>query len=93
MISLIELVKKRKGEVADEKVNCRKSKVLFGGCVSIFYNDQRLIFIPYANKVLADYGKVQFLTKKLSLTNKNTAFQTSTVPNQIFSSTSGTPNR
>ena len=45
---------KEKGEVADEKVNCKRSKVVFVGCVSIFYNDRGFIFIPHANKVLAD---------------------------------------
>ena len=49
---------KEKGEVADEKVNCRKSRVLFGGCLSIFYNDREFIFIPHANKDLADHGKL-----------------------------------
>ena len=52
--------KEKDGEVADGKVNCNQSKVLFGGCVSIFYNAQGLIFIPHANKVLADYGKIWF---------------------------------
>ena len=53
-----ELVKKEKdGEVADEKINYEKSKVLLVGCVSIFYNDRELIFIPHANTVLADHGK------------------------------------
>ena len=52
--------KEKDGEVADGKVNCKQSKVLFGGCVSIFYNSRGLIFIPHANKVLADYGKLQF---------------------------------
>ena len=62
MISLKELAKKEKyGEAANGKVNCKQSKVLFGGCVSIFYNDRGLIFIPHANKVLADYGKIQSL--------------------------------
>ena len=61
MIGLKGTRKKEKGEVVDEKVNCRKSKVLFGGCVSIFYNGQGLIFIPHANKVLADYDKTQSL--------------------------------
>ena len=61
MISLKELVKKEKdGEVADKKINYEKSKVLLVGCVSIFYNDRELIFIPHANKVLADYGKTRF---------------------------------
>ena len=61
MISSKELVKKEKdGEATDGKVNCEKSKVLLFGCVSIFYNDRGLIFIPYANKVLADYGKARF---------------------------------
>ena len=74
MIGLKELVEKRKkdGEVANRKVNYKQSKVLFGGCVSIFYNGRGLIFIPHANTVLADYGKVQ--SKKLILINKNTTF-------------------
>ena len=53
--------KEKDGEVADGKVNCNQSKVLFGGCVSIFYNGQGLIFIPHANKVLANYSKIQSL--------------------------------
>ena len=57
MISLKELAKKKKAEAADEKVNCKRNKVLLYGCVSIFYNDRGLIFIPHANKVLADHGK------------------------------------
>ena len=48
---------KEKGEVADEKVNCKRSKVVFVGCVSIFYNDRGLIFITHANKDLVDHGK------------------------------------
>ena len=58
MISSKELAKKEKdGEAADGKVNCEKSKFLLFGCVSIFYNDRELIFIPHANTVLADHGK------------------------------------
>ena len=57
LIGLNELVKKKYGEAVDEIVNCRKSRVLFGGCVSIFYDDREFIFISQANKVLADYGK------------------------------------
>ena len=57
LIGLNELVKKKDGEAVDEIVNCRKSRVLFGGCVSIFYNDRGFIFISQANKVLADYDK------------------------------------
>ena len=57
MISLKELTGKKDGEAGDKKVNCKKRKVLFVGCVSIFYNDRGFIFIPHANTVLADYGK------------------------------------
>ena len=56
--------KEKDGKVADWKVNCKYSKVLLFGRVSIFYNDRGLIFIPHANKVLADYGKVQFESRK-----------------------------
>ena len=49
---------KEKGEVADEKVNCNRSKVVFVGYVLIFYNDWGLIFIPHANTDLADHGKI-----------------------------------
>ena len=52
---------KEKDEVADKKVNCNRSKVVFVGYVLIFYNDWGLIFIPHTNTVLADYGKVQSL--------------------------------
>ena len=41
---------KENGEVTDEKVNCKRSKVVFVGCVSIFYNDRGLIFIPTLTK-------------------------------------------
>ena len=53
--------KEKDGEAADGKVNCKYSKFVFVGCVSIFYNDRGLIFIPHTNTVLADHGKVQFL--------------------------------
>ena len=46
------------GKAADGKVNCKKSKVVFVGCVSMFYNDWGLIFIPHANTDLADHGKI-----------------------------------
>ena len=59
LINLKELTEKENGEVADEKINYEKSKVLLVGCVSIFYNDRGYIFIPHANRVLADYGKIQ----------------------------------
>ena len=60
LISLKELAKKKDGEAADGKVNCEKSKFVFVGCVSIFYNDQEYIFISYAKWVLADQGKTKF---------------------------------
>jgi len=53
--------KEKDGDATDGKVNCEKSKVLLVGCISIFYNGQGFIFKPHANKVLADYGKVQSL--------------------------------
>ena len=47
MISLKELAKKKKdGEVTDEKVNCKQSKFVFVGCVSIFTIAGGFIFIP-----------------------------------------------
>ena len=49
--------KEKDGEATDAKVNCEKSKFVFVGCVSIFYNDWGLIFIPHVNTVLADHGK------------------------------------
>ena len=64
MISLKELAKKEKGEAADRKVNCKKSKVLVDGCISIFYNDRGLIFIPHANTILAEHGKVRFYSSE-----------------------------
>ena len=58
MISLKELAEKKKsGEVADETVNCKYSKFVFVGCVSIFTKAGGLIFIPHTNTILADYGK------------------------------------
>ena len=60
MISLKELVKKKIAKPPSKKEIIGKSKGLFVGCVSIFYNDQGYIFIAYANRVLANYGKAQF---------------------------------
>ena len=68
MIGSKELAKKKKdGEAADEKVNCKKSKVLLCGCVSIFYNGRGLIFIPHANTILADYDRVRFYSRESRL--------------------------
>ena len=52
------------------------------GCVSICYNDRGFIFIPHANTILADYGRVQFYLEKLILITKNTAFQTEIISYQ-----------
>ena len=95
MIGLKELAKK-KGKVVDEKVNCRRSKVLFGGLYQSSTMTRGSYLYPHATKVLADYGKVQFLTKRLSMINKDTTFQPDHVQdmtNPIFSLTVGTPNR
>ena len=76
--------KKKDGEVADRKVNCEKSKVVFVGCVSIFTIARGFIFIPHANTILADYGKAWFYLKKQNYSNKqNTTFQTKVVSIQI----------
>ena len=57
--------KRKKGsKAADEKVNCEKSKAVFVGCVSIFYNGWGLIFIPHANTILTDHGKARFYLKE-----------------------------
>ena len=50
MIGLKTLAKKKIVKPPTKKTNCRKSRVVFVGCVSIFYNDRGLIFIPHANK-------------------------------------------
>ena len=60
--------RKKDAEAADGEVDCEKSKVVFVGCVSIFYNDQGLIFIPHANIILADHGKIWFYSVKIKLT-------------------------
>ena len=52
-----------------------------------------LIFIPHANTILADYGKAQFYLKKPTLINKNTTFQTETVPYQNLPINTETPDR
>ena len=51
------------------------------------------IFIPHANTIQADYGKAQFYLKKPTLINKNTAFQTETVPYQNLPINTETPDR
>ena len=62
MIGLKTLAKKKIVKPPMKKTNCRKSRVVFVGCVSIFYNNQVYIFIDYANRVLADHGRTQSLT-------------------------------
>ena len=57
MIGLKELAKKKMAKPPTEKVNCSKSRVVFVGCISIFYNDRGHIFIPHAKKVLANHVK------------------------------------
>ena len=49
--------------------------------------------MPHANTILADYGKAQFYLKKPTLINKNTTFQTETVPYQNLPINTETPDR
>ena len=74
--------KKKDGEATDEKVNCKYSKVLFVGCVSIFTIARGFIFIPHANTVLADYGKALILSKE-TYSNKQKTPPFKTRPSRI----------
>ena len=43
---------------------------MFVGCVSIFTIAGELIFIPHANTILANYGKILFYLKKQNYSKK-----------------------
>ena len=72
LIGSKEVAGKRGGEVAEKKIksagNCKEFVVL--DVYQNFYNDQRYIFIPYANRVLANHGKYILGAKEKYFLNK-----------------------